>query len=340
MTECIRDAIESQLRKISPQPADLESDSAQSDADAGADAALSACDPDSIVPRLASRIESYGHLKIGLQAETGPAEKSPDGQFRYNSQRPAQFVIEVGYSQNRQSLQQVAKDLYEDSDGKIKTVLTIDVTYHDPDLRGGVPGSSSSAPVDRSARFCLYRGPERIHHDQAFQDAQGRSVAGGDLHLFLSDFIPDATLKGLAPQQRTRVKQHRITISARQLSRLLKKAEQEQEAEDARKRMAKRKKPQNPGQPRRTAKRVRWEVDVDACEDGSAGANDDDTDGQAHKRSKTRLSEADRLYRGAAGQAAGGKLPERRRTRSESRASSRRTRSQSRSSAGRSAGPE
>lgn len=340
MTERVRDAIISQLRKLCPQPDGSESDPAQSDAERGPDAALSDYDSGAILSRLASKINTYGHMKIRLQAETGPATKSPDGQLCYDKNLPSQFVIEIGYSQNSQSLQQVAKDLYEDSDGKVKTVLTIDITYSDSDVRRGVPGSSTSAPVDRSARYCLYRGPERVHHNQAFQDAEGRPVADGDLHLYLSDFIPDATLKQLRPQQRARVKQCPITISARRLSRSLREAEEMQAVEDTEVLRGKNKKPRRPGNPRRPAKRVLWDVDVDAREDGNAEAKDDDVDQQAPKRPKTRLSEADRLYQGAVGQAAGGKLPERRRTRSESRASSRHTRSQSRNSAGQSVGPK
>ncbi|KAH8744082.1 hypothetical protein F5883DRAFT_591015 [Diaporthe sp. PMI_573] len=80
MTERIRDAIKSQLQKLPPQPDGAQSDSAQSDTDAP----LSDYDPDALLSRLASKINTYGHMKIRLQAETGPARRSPDGQLCYD----------------------------------------------------------------------------------------------------------------------------------------------------------------------------------------------------------------------------------------------------------------
>lgn len=144
---------------------------------------------------------------------------------------------------------------------------------------------------------------------------QGKLIADstGDLHLFLSVFIPDATLNRLCAQHRIQVHQYPITISARQLSDFLRKAERLQEKVDAKQESGRQSKPGRPTK----CKTVKWDLDVDSCEDGNT-ETDDDIDGQRHKRSKTKMSESDKLYQGAR-QAAGDKLPERKRTRSGSR---------------------
>lgn len=69
--------------------------------------------------------------------------------YHFDGSRFSQFVGEIGFSQDRGSLQECA----------VKTVLTIDIEYEDsPRQKTRRPTSPKSQTPDQSARFCLYRG--------------------------------------------------------------------------------------------------------------------------------------------------------------------------------------
>ncbi|KAF3768444.1 hypothetical protein M406DRAFT_349735 [Cryphonectria parasitica EP155] len=206
--------------------------------------------------RHASHIIACGHAWVQLQGNKGQGKRSPDGQFLYiqSAAPPAlrqtttpQLVTEVGYNQKAEDLKQCAKDYYECSDGKIKTVLTIDLPYADA--------------ADRTAAFCLYRGPNRIFKNEAFRDAQGRTT-DCTLPLLLSDFIPNNVLRRLSPQVRAQVKQSNLDLPARLLCEFLEDSERLQAQVDAEKKERDARPPK-----KRKAMHVQWDSDVEKAED-------------------------------------------------------------------------
>lgn len=48
-----------------------------------------------------------------------------------------------------------------------------------------------SLGAERTAVFCLYREPDRVHRNVPFRDTSGQPVPGMKLELVLADFIPD-----------------------------------------------------------------------------------------------------------------------------------------------------
>lgn len=286
---------------------------------------------DSQVAELASDITPCGHAWVQLQGNEGTGKKSPDGQFLFIQSTAAeehtapsqqttvpQFITEVGYSQKAKDLKQCAKDYYECSDGKIKTVLTIDLPYADAE--------------DRTAAFCLYRGPKRIFKDTAFRNAQG-GVTDASLQLFLSDFIPGKVLRRLDPQIRAQVKQSNIELPARQLCESLEKAEHIQAQVDAEQK-------RQEARPSKKRKAVHWgssaEEDEDESKTHSSDSSSSTSSGQDASYQDGRTSSPSKRRRTVPDTAARA-LPARRRTRSISRAetesSTRRTRSRSRGAA-------
>lgn len=182
---------------------------------------------------LGSSIRSLGHSTVDLQARRATpnearARKSPDGQYRFltkaTGHQPAYFIksppfiIEVGYSQDAEELEQLAKDYYEQSNGKIKTVLTINT-------------STCRVTNDHTAKLCLYRGPERVCHDMAFCNADGEAVEGC-LNLYLADFIPDSVLDGLDRSLYQASERTRVQLPFEDLCEQLREAMLAQDAED------------------------------------------------------------------------------------------------------------
>ncbi|KKY29452.1 hypothetical protein UCDDA912_g10623 [Diaporthe ampelina] len=200
------------------------------------------------VPELADIalcIKNLGHTKVILDAnieQTVWAYKCPDRQLRYIGTHLPQFAMEVGYSQKAESLQQLAREYYEDSDGEVKTVLTFNVAYTPPEKRGQA--------ADRTASFSLYRGDERIHKDKVFRDAQGKAVASGSLQLHLTDFVPDTVLEQLDEQRRSQAQQYTIDMSSELLNKILEEADKFQTLEDDRLRMVKERREQRRGRDR------------------------------------------------------------------------------------------
>lgn len=290
---------------------------------------------DPVLQELASSIESHGHAKVTLgQAE---ARRSPDGQFHFwgatapdNAHRPwvyklsrfPQFVVEIAYSQGAKDLENLAKDYYEESAGKIKSVLTIDVEYAATEKRRAIAASRDNHPgsdgyVDRKAAFSFYRGPKRIHRDRVFRDSSGRPVAAKPLQLALSDFVPDRVLQQLSRQSQRRVKEARLNLTMRQLYDFVEAAERRQDLQDARSPASESDSEPEIAAPSSSRKRkcVQWdlahETDNDEDSDDHSSGKDEDEDAQEGQHFVFRSKR----------QKTSDVLPERRRTRSMSRLS-------------------
>lgn len=266
---------------------------------------------DPVLKSLLRSIRSTGQAQVKLSTTRQynmEARRRPDGQFRFRG-TPApvanlpyhfrgsatpQFLIEIGNSQKARALQGLAQDYYEKSRGAgIKTVLTINTHYVRPEQR-----KNADANADRTASYCLYRGPHRIHHNIVFRGQNGQQV-DGSLVLFVSDFVPDEVLDQLPATLRSRTEKT-IELPHAFLFQSLAEADYEQVLEDA-------KTPEPVMPPARPAKRVRWET---TDEGDGAGADGGGEGASRSKRPRTRsVSRAQ----------ATANLAERRRTRSMSR---------------------
>jgi hypothetical protein len=207
-----------------------------------------------------SAIKSAGHARVKFEPGV-KARKSPDHRFDYIGIAKPQFVLEVvsSQSQKRGALQYLAKDYYERSDGKIKTVLTVTVKYRSPDKR-----RSSTNTGGHSASFSLYRGPQQVHKNRLIREASGELAVDGGLELFLSDFIPDAVLCQLSRPLREQARATAINIPADQMYKYVILPENAQAVEDEDE--WDKEQAQQHGTWRSSKKRkltVHWDVDVD-----------------------------------------------------------------------------
>lgn len=264
------------------------------------------------ISHIASNIKSAGHTKIKLTSESpsekAPARKSPDCQFlyfvpsirstrtrtrgRYCSTRYSpQLIIEVGYSQKAKALRRLAQEYYEKSDAR--TVLTFNLGYSNPTERRAAQGSSTN----QTASFSFYRGPDCIHRDTVFRDADGNPTADGlGLQLCLADLVPDEVLSQLSPRTQDGARNAAIDVTAQLLCQLLAEAEEVQDLWDVTS-------TPEPGQEDDVAKplkRVNWEPDSDS-NDGEDGhdCNDDDgndSGGDAVRASRSKRRRRDSTY--------------------------------------------
>ncbi|POS73394.1 hypothetical protein DHEL01_v208208 [Diaporthe helianthi] len=79
---------------------------------------------------LLSKITDFSiklHSAEAAEAKKQKYTHSPDGQYHFPGFRYPVFVVEIGFSQTGQDLEELAKHYYEDTDGHIKTVLTVDL---------------------------------------------------------------------------------------------------------------------------------------------------------------------------------------------------------------------
>lgn len=287
---------------------------------------------------LISDIIPRGHTTFRLNTDAGQAyaRKSPDGQlfFRRTSQssdsnRPYRFegshlppfLIEVGFSQGATSLERLAQEYYEESDGQIKTVLTIDIKYVSPAQR------RSNPKFDRTAVFSLYRGPERIHQDTVFRNASGNLVPAS-LQLFLADFIPDQVLEQLDSVLRKQAEETTLELPSQLLCQYLETAEDQQRVEDAVEQGPSSKQGTPTTRPSsRKRKSVHWGAVHSRHDSPGSGNHSDEKSSEAEgqrqrspsaSRSKRRRT-VDKPYHGSRSASASAGLPERRRTRSMTR---------------------
>lgn len=152
--------------------------------------------------------------------------------YTYDNPYFPQFIIEVGFSQSTSSLQKLAKEYYENSDGNIKTVLTFKIEYLDNASITKGNGQNPSSTSAGGASFCLYRGPERIHKDEKFRDSDGQYVDCSALELRLSDFVPDEVLAQLESIPRAKIEQTTIDLSPAQLHAIVAQAQDKHRARE------------------------------------------------------------------------------------------------------------
>lgn len=257
------------------------------------------------IPQIIPEIKWHGHARLDLEADVGSdAEvdtrvvdtKSPDGQTWYGTALSPQFILEIGYSQRNVSLQDLAMEYYTGSNGDIKTVLTLDIEYAKPSQRrlSRASGSADRTAVDCTSVLCLYRGPNRIHKDMVFRDAQGRATSNS-LELLLSDFIPDDDIERFSRQTQHCIDDCTIHITAEVLCKLLAEAEAAQSRKDIRRRKREEDTPgQDVGQAPKKRLFVNWARDVIEISDKQRSSSPDDGRLESPKKRRTT---PDRVYR-------------------------------------------
>lgn len=179
-----------------------------------------------LVTRAVSNLEDLSTTTVDLDVEvhtdskkdTATCRKSPDGQYRYAGYKYAPFVVEVAYShklnKDKKDLPGLAKQYYEDSNGRIKTVLTVDLEYTPKQKRKARVRQQHAQATQRQTRsssrnqasykptstaaFSFYRGPERIISNQLFRDQAGELVQSDGLTLLITDFLPDDVVERLS----------------------------------------------------------------------------------------------------------------------------------------------
>lgn len=274
------------------------------------------------VPEIVADVKWHGHAHLRLEADLeSDADagvdakvtdtKSPDSQTWYGAALYPQFVLEIGYTQRKTSLQDLAMEYYTGSHGHIKTVLTLDMEYAPPSQRRRAQSSN------RTAALCLYRGPERVHKDMIVRDAQGQPTAHR-LQLLLSDFVPEDELEQLDRRTLDCMQACAINITAERLCDLLAEAEAAQARKDANEQQRaqdrKRRRDEEPAPKKRLS--VNWAKDVVAASDDDIRSSSPEGDGGSTGPSKRRRTEPDRVYRPRSRSAA---APTDRQTRSASR---------------------
>lgn len=162
-----------------------------------------------ITPALTADFSIKLHSAEAAEAKTQKYTHSPDGQYHYPGFRYPVFVVEIGFGQAGQDLEELAKHYYEDTDGHIKTVLTVDLGYVAEAQRrlerrqlGRRPSRSSAESTTRQASLSLYRGDERIIHNRVFRDEAGGLVQSEGITLYISDLVPDVFLERLSKDLR------------------------------------------------------------------------------------------------------------------------------------------
>lgn len=212
------------------------------------------------------KILSGSHSKIQNRKDNPSAvplfDKSPDGQFYYNSDpnttdhyRYPPFVLEVAYSQDEQDLRQTATSFLRNMAGEILTVLTIDIQYLKHKERKG--GNCHTASLS------LWTANEEQGRDGAlrvscstheFRGKDGKALPG-ELVLPLDLFLPLDKRGGNPADGESEVR-----LSFSRLSGFIDEAEERQRIADA-----------TPSPPRLRSKRANtliWEgVDGDVTEE-------------------------------------------------------------------------
>lgn len=267
------------------------------------------------------KVHNDGHAPVLLAADRSTeaeSTKSPDGQFCFNHRKP-QCIVEIGYSQEVKKLAGLAKEYYVDSDGAIKTVLTVRVPYFNPAQRQAI-ATSGAGSFNLEAAFSLYRGPHRIHNDVRFRDSRGQPIHSCSIRLLLTDFLPNTLLEGegLDKERLRQLQQCSINISASHLCQYLAEAESAQAEWDAERRLSS----QQASQKRKS---VTWDSDEEGGQSGEGDQASEDSASErevgrrqsGRSRSKRRRTTHDTPFHGH-GQASA--LPERhQKTRSMSR---------------------
>ncbi|KAL2277531.1 hypothetical protein FJTKL_15368 [Diaporthe vaccinii] len=241
---------------------------------------------------------------------------SPDGQYHYPGSRYPVFVVEIGFSQTGQDLEELAKHYYEETDGYIKTVLTVGLGYLSKaqrrleHKRTGRRTTRSSLheekPTTKQASFSLYRGPKRIICNRIFRNEAGELVQSEGLTLHISDLVPDVVLERLSEDLRKTDSnvdrgldlsgpEYALHITAQELFNMLARTGVVQRDRD--KTDTPSPKPQSQSQKRR----VEWAPQEDDDENGKQ--DEDDRDGKSPSRktsalasSKRRKLSRDRVY--------------------------------------------
>ncbi|KAF2864678.1 hypothetical protein BDV95DRAFT_600349 [Massariosphaeria phaeospora] len=190
------------------------------------------------VSRLHGLVSSLSSASTSTSALQTLDQKSPDGQFHYKGHAVPPLVIEVGNSQTSESLTDAATSWIQNTEARTRTVITVDIEYQAPDQRNK-PAALRKA---RQASYSVYTF-EILHEDGedfssittryedvAFREADptkpGHSrTAPGELMLNLSDFCPRDALLDDDPNPT-------ITITHRELHRILREGEQVERDKD------------------------------------------------------------------------------------------------------------
>lgn len=217
------------------------------------------------------RPKSRSRLSRSSSTTTRPIfEKSPDGQFYYDSADSATssssisthhhryryppFVFEVAYSQDRRNVHQTATDYFKAMPGKICTVLAIEIDYTEPQDRKeqGHCHSASLALWTSELEEEHNDGQEDgsitiSHYTRCFRQQSGRPMPG-ELVLPFRHFLP--------LEERSRFGNDsldsEIRLSFAKLSKFVTMAEKRQRLADASI------SPEPPPTRRKTIKKIKW----------------------------------------------------------------------------------
>ncbi|POS73848.1 hypothetical protein DHEL01_v207753 [Diaporthe helianthi] len=139
-----------------------------------------------------AKINSGGHSRIrkkdGGFSRAPLFEKSPDGQWLYDSSLHPPFVFEIVYSKGEKSLRKVIQEFFEAMPGKICTILALEIDYDKSRLAEGYHCAASvslwtSEPNEESFDIhCLLDA-------QQFRDSDGNPQPG-HVAIPFSSFLP------------------------------------------------------------------------------------------------------------------------------------------------------
>lgn len=145
-------------------------------------------------------LENSSQETASSVAEETAVRRSPDGSFYHPASDMPSLVLEVGYSQQRKSLADLAESYIVDSQHAIRCVVTLDIPY-----------ASARRAGDRTATVSVWR-PARETNQQGedvgtcrqdvvsvpFRDKDGNACDGA-LELAIHDLLPPSVLTDATP---------------------------------------------------------------------------------------------------------------------------------------------
>jgi hypothetical protein len=176
--------------------------------------------------QIASKVKCIGSSDVKLH---GPpptrvqGSMSPDLSYDYHPSKFPTFVVEVGFSQDKESLLDKAEAYLKNSGGHIKTILTLDIQYDatseaksesgaksesevkfESEESAGVSSEEDSPPPTLHRKITLTKWCQKIENGKAkaqpnpyetmIRDSRG-IIDAGTLQLCLSDFVPSSCLE-------------------------------------------------------------------------------------------------------------------------------------------------
>ncbi|USP80714.1 hypothetical protein yc1106_07988 [Curvularia clavata] len=136
----------------------------------------------------AQRVDAWGSAMI--EFEGSEVNYEPDISFGHDLAKFPGVIIEIGYSQNKKSLDRRAEDYLIDSEASIRAVICVKLPYQHEQSRNAT--CEATFTVWRPREFHTAEGP-RLRavaevEDEVFRDQEGELVENRGIRLRLSDF--------------------------------------------------------------------------------------------------------------------------------------------------------